>query len=163
MNDDFKRRYCPSCDDVTLILRSTPNGFKYGCMNYTDPAIKCKFMQPAGEPEIQPEAYKAAESTGGPVEYTIESKIAQRQTQDAITIATFRLDEYAAHNGLASCAQIEAQLKERIPGFGTVRNPKDLTQAERDQRGAVLGEFLREGIKRVLQPLPYDKTDRSVR
>ena len=163
MNDDYKRRYCPHCDDDTLVLRSTPYGFKYGCMNYTNPDIKCSVMQPAEQPAFERQAYQAPAGTGEPVEYTIESKIAQLQTREAVLRATESLDEFASHNGLASCAQIEQQLRDRIPGFGTVKNPKDLTQAERDVRADVLGEFLREGIKRMLRPLPYDKADRSQR
>ena len=154
-------RYCPKCDDDTVRLKNGPNGFFYACTNFN--MNRCSFTQGPNEPAQQRQAYQAPAGTGEPVEYTKESKVAQAQTQDAIQRATDMLDEFASHNGLASCAQIEQQLRDRIPGFGSVRDPKELTDAERAQRGKVLGEFLAEGIKRMIQPLPYDKADRSVR
>ena len=155
------RRYCPKCDDDTVQLIQGANGWFYACLNYR--TTRCDFTQSSNAPAMTREAYKAPASDGEPAAYTLESKVAQAQTRDAQDRATVMLDEFAAKHGMASCAQIEQQLRERIPGFGTVRNPKDLTQAERDQRGAILGEFLAEGIKRMIQPLPYDKADRSQR
>ena len=155
------RRYCPKCDDNTVTLVNGPKGFFYACSNFR--TTRCSFTQSQDAPALHPEGYKAEPGTGGPVEYSLESNVAQAQTRAAQVHAVTVLDEFASRHGMASCADIEQQLRDRIPGFGSIRDPKTLTDSERAQRGAVLGMFLGEGIKRMLQPLPYDKADRSTR
>ena len=154
-------RYCPVCDDNTVKLKNGPNGFFYACTNFR--LNRCTFTQGVDVPPEQRKAYQAPDSDGEPAEYSRVSNVAQAQTRDALERSTAALDEFAAAHGLASCDQITQQLRERIPGYGTIRNPKDLTDDERAQRGLVLGEFMAEGIKHMIQKLPYDPADRSHR
>ena len=154
------RRYCPDCDDNTVQLREGRNGFFYGCINYQQ---GCKFTQAKDAPPAARQLPGGTDAPiGKPVDYSRESLIAQAQTRDAQSRGTAELDEMAAKKGMVSCADIMQQLQARVPGFGTV-SVSQLDEAERHHRADVLGEFLSSAVHRMIQPLPYDKNDRSGR
>jgi hypothetical protein len=155
---ETQRRYCPECDDDTLQLRSGPKGFFYGCINFTS-AARCGVTQAtAAEPFHRPGYNPEPGILSGPVEYSLESKVAQAQTRHTIHHGITELDLLAAKRGMASCADIDGQLRGEIPGFGKAYD--DLTDEERHAHADVLGPFLATAIRRMINPLPYDKTTR---
>lgn len=148
------RRYCPKCDDDTVKLRTGPNGFFWGCMNFRSKG--CSFTQPKDTPPAARPLPDGSAPSGQPVDYSLESLIAQEQTRDTVPRGTAELNEWAVKRGMASTDEILQQLGSKVPGFGTVAYDQ-MSVTERHQRAAVLGEYLGNAVRRMIQPLPYDK------
>jgi hypothetical protein len=143
MNDN--RRYCPLCDDDTLILRDMRGVWKYGCMNFNGPQ-KCKYVQGANEPA------HVRDGMGHQPNPFSDRPYAWDEPDAGLKLvpqpAQLRMEKGAA--------VIQIELEKRIPGFG--KKYDDLTQEERDMRADILAPVMRQAMGRILGKLPYDKT-----
>lgn len=134
------RRYCPNCDDNTMILRMGQFGQFYSCLNRNNPQIKCTFTQPASE---QPH-YRE----GVPEPAVTEPFIPPRTIPQPSQI---KMEQGAA--------EIEAAAKAHF-GDEWVMKYEDMPD---ERRLARADYFMALMPKSIFRPLPYNPANRSDR